>query len=77
LKVAIVYFYESSFNSWMRQTHPWLTIARPIKLIINERCVGAITVCGAIRPFLRHFVYMLGTSVCNLLVKIRKALRLS
>ena len=55
----------------MRQTHTWLTLARPIKLIINERCVGVITVCGAIRPFLRHFVYMLGTSVCNLLVKIR------
>ena len=55
----------------MRQKHTWLTIARPIKLIINEHCVGAITVCGAIRPFLRHFVYMLGTSVCNLLAKIR------
>ena len=76
MKVAIVYFYESSLNSWMRQTHTWLTLARPIKLIINERCVGAITVCGAIRPFLRHFVYMLGTStsqveVCNQLVKVR------
>jgi hypothetical protein len=51
-------------------------MTEPIKLIINERRVGGITVYGAISPFLKHFVYMLGTStnqieVCNFLVKIR------
>ena len=61
-KAAIVYFDESSFNSWMRQTHTWGTMAEPIKLVINERRVGGITVYGAISPFLKHFVYMLGGS---------------
>ena len=61
-KVPIVYFNESGFNSWLRPTHTWGTKAEPIKLVINERRVGSITVYGAISPFLRHFVYMLGTS---------------
>ena len=51
-------------------------MTEPIKLIINERRVGGITVYGAISPFLKHFVYMLGTStnqieLRNFIVKIR------
>ena len=51
-------------------------MAELIKLVINERRVGGITIYGAISPFLKHFVYMLGGStnqieVCNFLVKIR------
>ena len=77
-KRSIVYFDESSFNSWMRPSHTWSTKQDPVKMVINENRFGGVTVYGAISPFLRRFVYMLGASttkeqVCVFLQEIRNA----
>jgi len=62
-KAAIAYFDKSSFNFRMRHRHTHLrTMAQLIKLVINERQMGGMTVYGAISLFLKRFVLMLGTS---------------
>mgnify|MGYP001028111991 FL=1 len=61
-KRSIVYFDESSFNSWMRPSHTWSTREDPVKLVLNENRFAGVTVYGAISPFLNRFVYMLGNS---------------
>ena len=57
LNLPVVYFDESSCNSWHRRSHTWSTAARPVKLVVNKRR-EAITIFGAIGTCMPKPVFM-------------------
>lgn len=53
-KQILVYFDEASFHLWLKKTHTWSKVGRPVRIILGQnRCKG-ITVFGAISSSLNR-----------------------